>query len=392
MDTGVSAHLDKDKRVILGSYYTPRRYVERVGEWLKGIVGEGHVILDPSCGYGAFFALASRFPQARYVGNDIDTLAVAQAQKNFPFVSFHSFNALQEISRERYGVREDEPLVIVGNPPYNDTTSLVGRQRKRASSGSMEGRVRTRDLGMSSLLAYEALKADWVAVLHPLSYLVKRANHRACGRFFANYRLREHVVFSSQEFSGTSRIGAFPVVVALYQRCPGRGLSYEDVQEIRFQTVEGETFCLADLEFVSDCVAKYPNPVDQSLSFSGYYFYTLRDLNALRRCRTFLPGKSPNAVAISQEQLPYYHYIDCFKHLAKIPYWAGNLNVPFHKEIFSAIAPLAVRYSRSLHPDLFPPETPLTPEELAALKTYVQNALKGKDTQECPKGAPPSGA
>ena len=377
MGTGVPSHLGSEERVLLGSYYTPRKYVDLVGEWLKGILGEGDVILDPSCGYGAFFQLAPSFPRARFVGNDIDLGALAQARRDFPLVEFHAFNALSRISRRRYGVGGGEIMAIVGNPPYNDTTSLIGRRLKKSSGCSMDEDVRTRDLGLSSLLAYDKLQADWVAVLHPLRYLIKKANHKTCGRFFGNYRLCRHLVFSSQEFAGTSKAVGFPVLVALYKRSPGEGMPYDEVRKTRFHTVEGDSFCLAEMEFVSDCVNKYPNAIDASPRFSGYYFYTLRDINALRRCRTFLPGKCANAVAIPREKLPYYHYIDCFKHLAEAPYWAGNLDIPFQKKGFPAIADIAAKYSKSLHPEVFGDDLPApSPGETAALRDYVNAAWK----------------
>ncbi|MGN0866649.1 MAG: N-6 DNA methylase [Oligosphaeraceae bacterium] len=379
MELGISNHLDSRGKVLLGSYYTPRKYVEAVAGWLKDSIEKGETILDPSCGYGAFFALEEFFPEARYIGNDIDGEAVRQAQANFPLVEFHCFSALKDVSREKYGIRKSDRLTIVGNPPYNDTTSLIGKTLKKLSESGMDPDIRTRDLGMSSLLAYDKLEADRVAVLHPLSYLIKRTNHRTCGRFFRNYSLKEHIVFSSQEFAGTSRTTGFPVMVALYERNPGKGIAYDDVLKTRFHTVEGDEFCLSEMEFITDLVRKYPNGAGAPPSFSGFYFYTLRDINALRRCRTFLCGRCSNAIAISLEQLPYYHYIDAFKHLVQAPYWAGNLNVPFQQKGFPEIAGIAERYSRSLHPEIFGHCIPPSEEEVHTLKSYIDSSLgKGK--------------
>ena len=378
MRLDVSDHLDSNRKILLGSYYTPRKYVDAVAEWLGDSVEKEEVILDPSCGYGAFFALAEYFPTARYIGNDIDRLAVEQAMANFPFAEFHCFSALKDISREKYGILKSNKLTIVGNPPYNDTTSLIGKGLKKSSDDDMDADIRTRDLGMSSLLAYDKLNADRVAVLHPLSYLIKKANHKACGRFFMNYSLKEHVIFSSQEFVGTSKSTGFPVIVAFYERNPGKGLSYDEVLKTTFHTVEGDEFKLDDMEFVTDMVEKYPNDSDKSLFFSGYYFYTLRDINALHRCRTFLEGKCANAVAITTDQLPYYHYIDAFKSLAQIPYWAGNLNIPFRKDGFQKIVKIAERYSKSMHPEIFGKCDPPSNDEVFILKKYIASSLKSK--------------
>ena len=376
MKLGISNHLDSRGKVLLGSYYTPNKYVETVARWLRNSIEKGETILDPSCGYGAFFAIEDFFPEARYIGNDIDAEAVRQAQANFPQVEFHCFSALKGVSREKYGLRKSDRLTIVGNPPYNDTTSLIGKELKKFSESGMDLDIRTRDLGMSSLLAYDKLKADKVAVLHPLSYLIKKTNHKTCERFFLNYSLKEHIVFSSQEFAGTSRTTGFPVIVALYERNPGKGIAYDDVLKNKFHTVEGDEFCLSEIEFITDLVDKYPNHADASLFFSGFYFYTLRDINALRRCRTFLNGRCSNAIAVSMEQLPYYHYIDAFKHLAQVPYWAGNLNVPFKKDGFQEIAGIAERYSKSLHPEVFGDCISPSEEEINVLKSYIDSSLK----------------
>ncbi len=68
-----------------------------------------------------------------------------------------------------------------------------------------------------------------VVVLHPLSYLIKKANFLASQKFFANYKLLEHIVFSSQEFAETSKMAGFPVIVAMYKRAEGEGLVYDDI-------------------------------------------------------------------------------------------------------------------------------------------------------------------
>ena len=65
-------------------------------------------------------------------------------------------------------------MAIVGNPPYNDTTSLIGRRLKKSSGCSMDEDVRTRDLGLSSLLAYDKLQA-----IYPNLFALTRPNWKA---------------------------------------------------------------------------------------------------------------------------------------------------------------------------------------------------------------------
>src|SRR3989344_5858437 len=69
-------------------------------------------------------------------------------------------------------------IIAIGNPPYNDTTSIIRNSIKDTSiQDKIDADIKTRDLGMSFLLSYDKLKADYVCVLHPLSYLIKKAKH-----------------------------------------------------------------------------------------------------------------------------------------------------------------------------------------------------------------------
>ena len=151
----VSRHLGVVGRVNLGSFYTPARYVRMVGGWLiQWGVGPGWTITDLSCGYGAFFELSdvAGLSGCRYVGNDIDLVAVEKARTYFPQVEFRNRNALIDVSRENFGFKDDECIVVVGNPPYNDVTSQIN-QNIKSSALPIDQDLRTRDLGMSSLLA-----------------------------------------------------------------------------------------------------------------------------------------------------------------------------------------------------------------------------------------------
>lgn len=334
----------------LGSYYTPSKYVKLVAGWLKKYeIPQDAVIADLSCGYGAFFELHEFFPHCRFLGNDIDPQAIAKAKEYFPFLRTFQHNALKSVCRKNYGLTQDDRLVIVGNPPYNDRTSIVGHTQKQGKC-AMDAAIRTRDLGMSSLLAYNKLKAEFVAVLHPLSYLVKETNFKCCAPFFRSYELLEHQVFSSQEFAGTSHLAAFPVIVALYRRNPAHGLSCQDIQKLLFHTIEGDAFRLSQREYISAFIRKYPH---KRRFTPELLFYTQRDINALKRSRTFLKTRISNAVDIDPAQLPYYCYLDCFKRFAQIPYWMGNFDVPIHLADFPALADDFVNVAKHAHPDIF---------------------------------------
>ncbi len=372
MNTDKSNHLTTVDRINLGSYYTPAKYVQVVASWLKQYgVDNSYAIADLSCGYGAFFQLANDFPLNSFVGNDIDAEAAAQAKKNFPFVNIFNLDCLSNITRAAYGLTDNDKLVIVGNPPYNDTTSLVGKNIKTQPSHTAP-QIKARDLGIASLQAYNLLKADYVAVLHPLSYLVKATNFRSGAAFFNSYQLLEHIVFSSQEFTGTSRLNGFPVVVGLYRRTTTNGLTYSEVLKMRFKTVEGRNFAISDRQYVSNFIPKYPHKRRFSPEI---LFYTLRDVNALARCRTFLKERCANAVDVDPAKLAYYCYLDCFKKFATIPYWMGNLDVPFIAKDFDNLSADFIAVAQSMHPDIFPTPTPPSPNATERVRNYINRVV-----------------
>ncbi len=346
-----TAQLNRTKRVNLGSFYTPTKFVKLVGEWLQqGGVGANWTVADLSCGDGAFLQLQKTLPEAKFIGNDIDETAVTSAKRRFPNAEILQRNCLTDVSRENFHIDAEAPLAIVGNPPYNDFGSIVGRKTKLQGSATTDPALKRRDIGLSALLAYAQLKPEFVAVLHPLSYLLKPANFSAGKEFFQDYTLEKHLVFSSHVFKFTSRLAAFPVIATFYRRTPEQGMTYEKVHAMEFQTEEGETFRLNQWDYVSDRIQKYPHP---QRYIPEILFYTMRDINALFRSKTFLEKRIANAVDVDPAQLPYYCYIDCFKRYAQVPYWMGNFNVPFLKDQFPEIAEDFLKDAMFHHPEVF---------------------------------------
>ena len=369
-----SQHLGIVGRINLGSYYTPAKYVRIVAQWLIDInIGRGWTIADLSSGYGAFFELQNvkGLEQCRYIGNDIDNVAVSKGQEYFPFVEWSVANALYEVSRQKFKIAEEEKLIIVGNPPYNDVTSQFKKEIK-SDDTMIDSDIKTRDIGISSLLAYDKLKASYVAILHPLSYLIKKNNYKAGKRFFENYKMERHIIFSSDEFSGTSKASAFPVVVALYKRDEGCGLTYKEVTEKEFRTIEGNVFSIAKYEYVVDLIQKYPHKERYGTEI---LFYTMRDINALKRSRTFIEERIANAVDVDPDKLPYYCYIDCFKRFAEIPYYLGNFNVPFDSSCFDDIKGDVVAISKSKFPNIFKEEVSVSEAAELRVKKYIKKVL-----------------
>lgn len=371
-DINISDHLSDKDRINMGSFYTPERYVNLVADWLlEESVPDNSVFADLTCGGGAFFKLHDRFTNARFVGNDIDEQALATAKKHFPFVHYMSKNAFFHVSRKEFEIPGTDTFVIVGNPPWNDSTSMTNKCIKK-DLFSVDIDIKTRDLGMSALLSYDKLEADYVAVLHPLSYLIKPANFKLCERFFKNYELKRHVIFNSQEFANTSQLRGFPVIVALYKRNPAKGLSYKIIKGMRFQTVEGQTFSLSDRDYIADLIDKYPTPKRYEPEI---LFFTQRDINALKRCQTFMRCRTNASVDVDPNKLAYYCYLDCFKRFADVPYFLGNFNVPFFKDGFDNIRNEVICISKYYNQDIFGMVSKPSSEALDRVNNYIKKVL-----------------
>ena len=360
----------KIEQINFGRYYTPEKYIEIARGWLlKHNIGNC-AIVDPSCGGGAFFALQSSFANALFMGNDINPEAVQFCSKQFPQVKLFNFNCLLNVSRSQYNLAEEDNLVIVGNPPYNDTTSIVGRKNK-SSQCAVDNDIKSRDLGISSILAYEKLKADYACILHPLSYLIKKANFNVCSRFFKNYQMLEHIVFSSCEFDGTSKVG-FPVIMALYKRSSENALAYDKVLAQTFSTIEGTQFSLSSRQYISQFIRKYPHHERYQPEI---LFFTMRDINALKRSQTFMAKRTPHSIDVNPDFLAYYCYADCFKRYAQTPYWMGNFDVPLIASNFNLLANDFVAIAKYLNPQVFG-NTEKPPQEVFnRVQDYIKSVV-----------------
>ena len=64
----------------------------------------------------------------------------------------------------------------------------------------------------------------------------------------------------------------------------------------------------------------------------------MRDINALKRSRTFIDNDMTNTVYVTIDKLPYYCYVDVFKKYAdRVPYYFGNCDVIINQEEFEKI-------------------------------------------------------
>jgi len=351
---GSQKHLNHIDAINLGSYYTPGIIVDLAYSILQKNIKDikDFSILDSSCGYGSF--LARNNIVKRLIGADIDQKAISEAKKIISGVDFICQNSLLNVSRSSLAIKNDEKIITIGNPPYNDTTSIIRNSIKDTSiQDKIDADIKTRDLGMSFLLSYDKLKADYVCILHPLSYLIKKANFALLSKFAKNYKLIDGIIISSHEFSDTSRGMAFPISIALYER-DEKGMDYDYIQNYQFKVKDDGVFRLKDFDTIVNYVQKYPNKKFLNKNDKPVAkFWTLRDINALKRNRTFIDEDTYNTVYVLMEKLPYYCYIDIFKQYTdRMPYFIGNCDVIIDNEKFGKIKECFIAQSVHTNPVL----------------------------------------
>lgn len=232
--------------VVQGSYYTSEKIVDKVFELLKKNICNysDYILIDTSCGYGSFLK-NDEFKSV--IGNDIDEGVVEKCPSG-TMITF--FNALHKVDdmRSIWGV-QDEKIIIIGNPPYNDVTSQTRKNNKVSEQLPIDCDLTSRDLGISFLKSYDKLKADYVCVLHPLSYLIKQTNFKQLKQFAKNYKLIDNLVISSSEFAFTSKTSAFPIVIGIYERNQN-GMTWDDVNETVFNIDGGGTLKLSNYKSI----------------------------------------------------------------------------------------------------------------------------------------------
>ena len=328
------AHLAYESSVNLGSYYTPTEIVDVAWEIIAPYVHSQTAVIDPACGYGDFLRNCG---QALTIGSDIDETAINIARKNNDKIRFFQTNALCNVSRAKFGIPEQSHLIVVGNPPYNDRTSLLRHSIKNVNFDIDED-IASRDLGISFLRSYNKLEAALICVLHPLSYLIKPTNFRLLKEFTANYRLIDGLLVSSGEFPESAKHTPFPIVLALYQR-DAQGMTDSFIRSFRFRVTGKNGFCLNDFDYINTYLDKYPKKHRPRYEDS-LFFWTMRDINALKRNRTFVESYSANTIVLDKRKLDYYAYVDVFKrNLHRLPFYFGNCDVLIDNELFREYKP-----------------------------------------------------
>lgn len=312
MHVNIAEHLPKDKKIQVGGYYTPEKLVSRVYSFIHTYlsVNKKAIVFDSAGGCGAFL-INIKGTDYRIADHDKEACKFLQ-QKFDPSKIFHA-NSLIKVHREQYSIPSDAFLIMVGNPPYNDTTSEFKSGEKGKNICDLD--LYDRDLGVSFLRSYDKLKASVVCVLHPLSYLIKESNFKRLRNFKDNYKLVKGEIFSSALFSGTGHI-KFPILIALYERTKN-GMIFEYIKNFKFNILDSDkTFILSDYKTTDGYINKYPpRKSDMKESPIGLYYYTFRDFNSLKKNASFFTKKHYNGIVVTLDNFYKYAYLYSLKNL-----------------------------------------------------------------------------
>ncbi len=313
MQVHLAEHLPKNKRIQLGSYYTPEILVKQVHEFIMPYLENRKIkpiVFDSAGGCGAFMFDLRNYD---YRIADCDSKACEFLKQKFDEQNIFCVNSLIEVNRAKYNITPDAFLIMIGNPPYNDTTSEFKNGEKGQNICDRD--LYDRDIGISFLKSYHKLNADVVCVLHPLSYLIKETNFNRLRFFKDNYKLIKGEIFSSALFYGTGT-AKFPIIVSLYKKCPD-GMTFEYIRNFRFNILNSpKIFVLSNFKTTDGYINKYPpRKNDDKKSPIGLYYYSFRDFNSLKKNTSFMTKEHPNGIVVLLENFYKYAYLYSLKSL-----------------------------------------------------------------------------
>ncbi len=331
-----SSHLPDTKKANLGKYYTPKEIVETLKSRIAPKIKEDSYVMDLACGCGAFLEL---FEDCHILGRDIDPQAI-EILDLFNFTNIEIDNTLLNVSRKKYGLNKEDDIIIIGNPPYNDTSSINKRYSTKAKSkrDPEDADVHCRDIGRSFLEAYAKLQPRYICVLHPLAFLIKRVNFQSMKYLTKSYILEDAIIFSSKMFSDLYGGTPFPILIATYRRDEA-GMDYDYIKNFVFDIYgSSQKFSLTNIQQAGhDYIHQTVTSVDlENDSDIELYHYNFRDINSLNKANfqnsEYRDKHHDTMLVVNYAELWKYCYVNCIKKFL-LPmlsegnyYILGNLN------------------------------------------------------------------
>lgn len=200
----------------------------------------------------------------------------------------------------------------------------------------MNEKLKSRDLGISFLKSYSFLNADYVCVLHPLAYLIKKTNFNQLKEFKDNYKLIDGEIISSELFEKTSNNTSFPIIIGLYSR-DKNGMNYQTIKRFTFSIHNTNyKFSLNQFLYIEDVHTKYK---DKNIDGQYKHYSTLRDMNWLSINKGWLDKESSNSIRVKgATSLKIFNYIEVLKKWFtrnKKEFWfLGNLSPIVNKDLW----------------------------------------------------------
>ncbi|WP_322876281.1 R.Pab1 family restriction endonuclease [Mycoplasmopsis felis] len=322
-----------NKKIEWGQFFTPKVIVDIVYKMIDTNKIEFDFICDTSGGNGDF--VIDTFKE-KFIYIDIDTKYYENVKSNFKLHKIWNKNSLLDLERNHI-CSLDNKLLIVGNPPYNNWTSFYKKNQKGESE--IKNELVSRDMGISFLKLFNYLKADYVCVLHPLSYLIKKSNFNQLKEFKDNYILIDGMIISSNVFLDTSKNTPFPILIGLYKRSQ-KGMTYEDIKTFTFSVYNTNyKFSLNQFLYIEDIHTKYK---DKNITGNYKHFSTLRDMNQLVINKGFLEKENNQSIRVKgQTALKVFKYLEYLKKWYSKNqnefYFFGNLSPIINKEIWKKV-------------------------------------------------------
>jgi hypothetical protein len=344
--------MQESKKIKLGIFYTPTHIVKKAYDLIQPYLNNPNIIIaDIAAGNGAFLLPCLNL-NIDYRAADYDSEAIEKLKQTFPHEKIIKTNSLINTSREKFKINKNHYLIIIGNPPYNDTTSLYKKNEK----GNIEcdKDLYDKDIGIAFLKAYAKLDANIICILHPLSYLIKETNFKRLKNFKDKYKLKDAYIFSSKEFPSTKT--EFPIIIALYEK-DENGMDYNYIKNFEFKILNSDKkFTLSKYQTTDGYINKYPPGKNEpKTSPINIYHYPFRDLNSILRNTTFL-NKPNNTIIVNKKNFFKYAYLHCLKlFISKIKkekqhlYIFGNISPLINKEFVEKNKYLFIIYTLNSH-------------------------------------------
>jgi len=285
------------------------------------------VLLDPAAGAGA---LLNPFGAHRCIAADIDPVAVALLQE-LGFAEVVSGNSLVGAKRVKFGLLDQDELVVVLNAPFNGSNQV---------QKSCDPEFAANDSCVSFLKMAASLNPKANVSIQPLTTLIKDRNFKQLAEFAKSYRISDGFIMSSGEFALGGEV--FPLAVMVYT--PG-SMTFADVEQFAFPIFKNVGGVLADcgqrlqLSMVQTTKGLIRNMPPKSgaatESALGIYQFNFRHINFVKAKGNLSETTSVSMIPVQGSDLWQYAYINCFKRYFVTDFVVGNLDPLCHPSDFA---------------------------------------------------------